>query len=672
MCGIAGFINSDSQQRVEDPQSTLSQMLAMIRHRGPDQFGMYLDNHAALGNARLSIVDLAGGQQPISAQDGRYWIVYNGEIFNHHELRENLRAKGHAFETLSDTEVALRMFMEEGPSCLKKFNGQFALAIWDREKQELFVARDRLGIRPLFFKRSGEHFIFASEVKALAPHPAVSLVLEPSAIDQVFTYWSCQPPLTPFYGIEQLLPGHYGIYNDRGLSVHSYWQPEIDGNDSDTRCEDELIEELDFLLKDATRLRLLADVPVGSYLSGGLDSSLIASMAREYAGKRLDTFSIAFTDKSFDEREHQTDMANRLGTQHQVVEATTHSIGEIFPDVVWHCETPLLRTAPAPMFLLSRLVNSSKYKVVLTGEGADEFFAGYDIFKEAKIRAFWAREPQSTSRPKLFERIYPDLENLSKLGPRYLASFFGEGLDQTDSWDYSHRTRWRNTGRSKRFFSDDLKSRLAESEERDDCPFPLPSDFSNRSVLDRSQQLEIISFLSPYLLSSQGDRVAMANSVEGRYPFLDYRISEFSARLPQKNRMPALKDKWLLRKLGKRYLPESVWNRGKKPYRAPIHSCFFGQGAPEYVKDILSDTELKKSGIFNPKPVSRLITKIEHGGQIGETDDMALVGIISTQLLHQQFIESRPISEGLRDTDDVKICDFRSTKSMSAKHANRR
>ena len=672
MCGIAGFINYDSHKRIEYPQSTLSQMLAMIRHRGPDQFGMFLDEHAALGNARLSIVDLAGGQQPISTQDGRYWIVYNGEIFNHHELREELRAKGHIFATLSDTEVVLRLYAEEGPSCLKKFNGQFALAIWDRESRSLFIARDRLGIRPLFFKRDSDEFIFASEIKALVPHGTISLEIEPKALDQTFSYWSCQSPLSPFSGIEQLLPGHYGILKAQGLSIHSYWQPQIDGIGRDTRGEDELIEELDFLLKDAIRTRLLADVPVGSYLSGGLDSSLIASVARKYAGQRLDTFSIAFTDKSFDEREHQTAMADRLGTQHQVVEATAHSIGEIFPDVVWNCETLLLRTAPAPMFLLSRLVNLSGYKVVLTGEGADEFFAGYDIFKETKIREFWARESQSKTRPRLFERIYPDLENLSKLGPRYLSSFFGEGLEQTGAWDYSHRTRWKNTSRSKRFFSDDFKSDLESLEDRDNCPFPLPSDFCDRSILDRAQQLEIISFLSPYLLSSQGDRVAMANSVEGRYPFLDYRISEFSSRLPEKYRMPALKDKWLLRKLGKRYLPESVWNRGKKPYRAPIHSCFLGQGAPVYVKDILSEMELKKSGVFNPKPVSRLITKIENGGQIGETDDMALVGIISTQLLHQLFIESRPTIESLRDTDDVKICDFRSTKSMSAKHANRR
>ncbi len=662
MCGIAGFIDFDSGRGAEDSQESLSRMLAAIRHRGPDEFGMFLDDDAALGNARLSIVDLEGGQQPMAADGQRYWIVYNGEIFNHAELRLELEHKGHRFSTRSDTEVALRMFVEDGPSCLQRFNGQFALAIWDRRDRELFVARDRVGIRPLFYRSLAGAFTFASEIKSLAAKEAESLELNPKAIDQVFTYWSSQPPVTSFEGVQQLPPGHYAVVRESGISTHRYWAPPFGVCPSEA-SESELLDELDALLSDATRLRLLADVPVGSYLSGGLDSSIIASLAREYAGDRLDTFSIAFSDSAYDESVFQMQMAQLLGTRHQVVKATASDIGEVFPEVVWHCETPLLRTAPAPMFLLSKLVRESNYKVVLTGEGADEFFGGYDLFKEAKIREFWGREPRSSRRPKLFERIYPDIQNLAKLGPRYLATFFGEGMENPSANDFSHQIRWRNTSRSKRFFSDEFRSRLVELE-IDEIEYP--SDFSKWGTLDKAQYLEVVTFMSSYLLSSQGDRVAMGNSVEGRYPFLDYRVSEFCGRLPMKFRMPGLRDKWLLRRLGKARLPDKIWNRPKKPYRAPIHSCFFHKNSPDYVREVLSERCLKETEIFNPVPVSRLIAKIDQGHGLGETDDMALVGMISTQLLAEQFKRSNMRIQSLAEGDDTKVCDFRGSERLSA------
>lgn len=655
MCGIAGFINFGPHQGPKDPSATLSRMLAMIRHRGPDEFGVFLDSDAALGNARLSIVDLESGQQPMEACGKRYWIVYNGEIFNHGQLRSMLEKKGHRFTTRSDTEVALRMYVEEGPACLHKFNGQFAMAIWDRNNRELFLARDRLGIRPLFYEASQGKFAFASEIKSLASFKEESLELNPVALDQVFTFWSCQSPETPFAGVHQLSPGHYAVVGESGIKTHRYWMPSFEGS-SKTASEFELLDELDELLNDATRLRLLADVPVGSYLSGGLDSSIIASLAREYAGVRLDTFSIAFKDRAYDESVFQKQMAQCLGTRHKVVQATTSDIGEVFPKVVWHCETPLLRTAPAPMFLLSKLVKESNYKVVLTGEGADEFFGGYDLFKEAKIREFWSREPESLRRPKLFERIYPDIQNLAKLGPRYLATFFGDGMENSNASGFSHQIRWRNTARSKRFFSDEFRSRIVDSQSD---AIEFPSGFAKWGILGKAQYLEVVTFMSSYLLSSQGDRVAMSNSVEGRYPFLDYRVSEFCGRLPMKFKMPGLQDKWLLRRFGRTRLPEEIWKRPKKPYRAPIHRCFFHDEAPEYVREALSEKRLKEVGVFNPIPVNRLISKIEQGGTLGETDEMALVGIISTQLLVRQFKRENLPNEKLQEKDNIKVCDLR-------------
>lgn len=665
MCGIAGQLvwSDEGAPRELD----VRRMLAAIRHRGPDQFGVYIDDHVGLGNARLSIIDVAHGQQPIGTEDGRFWIVYNGEIFNHAELREELEAEGERFATHTDTEVLLRLYRRRGAECLQRINGQFAVAIWDTIDRRLFLARDRLGIRPLFLARRAGGILFASEIKALAAGARIKLEIDPVALDQIITGWSCLPPRTPFLGVEQLAPGHFAVCADGRVDVHRYWSPGFDST-SDTcspRSDESYVEEFGDLLADATRLRLIADVPVGGYLSGGLDSSLVAALARRHATGRFDTFSIAFTDTAFDESEHQQRMAKFLGTEHQVVEATHRDIAEVFPEVVWHCESPLLRTAPAPMFLLSRLVNRSGYKVVLTGEGADEFFGGYDLFKEAKIRHFWSREPQSLRRPKLFARIYPDLPGLGSLSPRYLAAFFGHRFTETDAVDYSHAVRWHNTRRLRRFLAPEMLNRIEASARPYLDEVPFPPGFARWPVLDRAQYLEIATFLSTYLLSSQGDRVAMAHSVEGRFPFLDYRLSEFCRRLPQRLRLRVLRDKWIVRKFASALLPSEIWDRPKKPYRAPIHRSFFAPGSPEYVRQILSPEALRESGIFNPAAVASLVARIDSGGPVGETDDMAVAAILSTQLLHGSFIREVRTLPPLGPADDVLVVDRRSSRSAA-------
>lgn len=668
MCGIAGYLSVHASAPAAPDESLVRSMLGMIRHRGPDQFGIYLDDHVALGNARLSIVDLAAGQQPITTEDGRYWIVYNGEIFNHHELRLELEASGHRLQTHCDTEVLLHLYEQHGPACLHRLNGQFAVAIWDSRDRELFLARDRVGVRPLFYQHKSGTLVFGSEIKAVAVHPAVSLAIDPAAMDQIFTGWSCLPPGTAFRDVMQLPPGHFALAGaDGGLRIERYWQAGFSDDPhagpvgaGGPASEAAWLEALTDVLADATRLRLLADVPVGAYLSGGLDSSLIAALMRRHATGRIDTFSIAFTDALFDESEHQRRMARHLGTDHQVVEASHEDIGAIFPEVIWHCETPILRTSPAPMFLLSRLVNRSGYKVVLTGEGADEFLGGYDIFKEAKIREFWSREPSSTRRPRLFQRIYPDLQNLARLGPNYLASFFGDRLGETTAPDYSHATRWRNTRRTQRFFSAELQAEIRQHSRPLVDRVYLPDGFKAWSVLDRAQFMEIETFMSPYLLSSQGDRVGMANSVEGRFPFLDVRLAELCRRLPARYRLRGLRDKYLLRKLGATLLPDEIWDRPKKPYRAPIHRSFFHRRSPAYVRELLSESAVRAAGLFNPLAVTKLVEKIDQGSPLGETDDMALAGVLSSQLVHHHFIrEFRPRSP-LSAADDVKRVDARS------------
>jgi asparagine synthase (glutamine-hydrolysing) len=661
MCGIVGIFNNtiDGAPVQEGP---LCQMLGMIRHRGPDQFGIYLDDQIGLGSARLSIIDLKSGQQPIANEDQTLWIVFNGEIFNYIELRPQLEQRGHHFRTNSDTEVLLHLYEDYGPECLQYLNGQFAIAIWDNQTRTLFLARDRVGIRPLFYTVVGDRLIFGSEIKAIFADSSVPREIDPVALDQVFTYWSTISPRTFFKHVYEIPAGHYLIASQGNLKIRKYWKlnfPEEDlthNGRHQTKSFQDYLREFKQLLIDATQIRLRADVPVGAYLSGGVDSSTIAAIIRNFTNNRLDTFSISFSDTDFDESEYQKRMAKYLGTDHQVIYATYADIGRVFPDVIWHAETAVTRTAPAPMFLLSQLVRDHNFKVILTGEGADEFLAGYDIFKEAKVRRFWARQPESKIRPLLIKRLHPHIKDLSSGGGAYLAAFFSEGMGDLLNPEYSHAIRWKTTNRTKRFFSHQLQTGLASQDSYDTRDIYYPPEFYQWGPLAKAQYLEIKIFLSMYLLSSQGDRMGMAHSVEGRFPFLDYRLIEFSNDLPPVLKLNGLTEKYLLKKLAQKWLPEEIWRRKKQPYRAPIHRSFFNEATPDYVNSLLSHQSLNEAGYFNGEAVAQMVDKIRRFGRLSETDDMALAGILSTQLVHYQFVtdfnKKRPIS----DQEDIKVC----------------
>lgn len=638
MCGIIGVLNQKEPEPV--PIQVLHQMLAQISHRGPDETGFYRDAWIGLGSARLSIIDLTGGQQPIGNENGTLWIIFNGEIFNYLELRPPLEARGHRFSTNTDTEVVLHLFEDYGSACLDYLNGQFALAIWDSRAHSLFLARDRLGIRPLYYAQCGDKLVFGSEIKTILAYPGMQAGIDIDSLGQVFTFWSALSPRTIFHGIYEVPPAHYVLVHENEFKARRYWAMDFQetrshGSTNGQLHEEDLIDALEALLIDATRIRLRADVPVGAYLSGGLDSSITTAIIRKYTSNRLDTFSIAFADNpEFDESEYQRSVAERLGADHRVVACTHEDIGRVFPDVIWHVETPVLRTAPAPMFLLSKLVHDHHLKVVMTGEGADEFLGGYDIFKEMKIRRFWARNPVSQVRPLLLQRLYPDINKLAGVNGAYLRAFFSRDLAETQSPYYSHAIRWATTSRTRRFFAAPPKA--------DDWrhTVPLPAEFTAWSDLAKAQYLESTIFLPQYLLSSQGDRVAMAHSVEGRYPFLDYRVVEHCNHLPSDVKMPGLIEKWLLKQLGRRLLPERIWQRRKQPYRAPIQRCFYGGHAQEYVHELLSESVIRESGYFNPVSVTQLVEKAASDRNLSETDEMALVGILSTQLVHRQFVKS--------------------------------
>jgi asparagine synthase (glutamine-hydrolysing) len=664
MCGIVGTLNLTQDHPID--QSLLRAMLGTIRHRGPDQFGVYVfqDDRSGvgLGNARLSIIDLGGGQQPISNEDGTLWIVFNGEIFNYVELQPELEAQGHRLSTDSDTEVIVHLYEQYGPACVDYLNGQFAFAIWDERARSLFIARDRLGIRPVYYTIQDGALIFASEIKALLADPRVPAELDPVALDQIFTFWSPLSPRTAFRGIQTLPPGHWLVARPGGgITVKRYWKLSFPEDEPAPRHSlfairhslDDYAQRLRDILVDATRIRLRADVPVGAYLSGGLDSSTITALIHHYTDNRLETFSIAFTDKAFDESTFQQQMAEHLGTRHHLITCTHDDIGRVFPSVIWHTETPIMRASPAPLYLLSQLVRDHNFKVVLTGEGADEFLAGYNIFKEAKIRRFWARQPESDWRPALLKKLYPYIGGLAQGSDAFLTKFFGQGLTEVDAPDYSHAIRWRNTSRSKRIFSQELRAALdgqpAET-------LSLPDELERWSPLARAQYLEITIFLTEYLLSSQGDRVAMAHSVEGRFPFLDHRVVEFCNQLPPHFKLRGLDEKHLLKRAVRDLLPEAIWHRPKRPYRAPIHRSFFPGGQPlEWVADLLSPAQIEAAGCFQPQAVAALLKKIQRLGTLSESDDMALAGLLSTQLVHRQFVADYGPLPPLGDQDDVKI-----------------
>lgn len=638
MCGIAGIFSRSGP--VPDAGDILRKMMARIEYRGPDESGIYLNKQVALGNVRLSIIDIQTGQQPLSSADGKYWIVFNGEIFNYIELKADLKRLGHIFRTESDTEVLLNAYIEYGSDCLNRLNGQFVFAIWDNARRELFLARDRVGIRPLFYTWVNNTFIFGSEIKTLFEYPEVKAEFDPLALAQIFTFWATLTPKTVFHQINELPPGHFmRIFRDQ-FQTDSFWSLSFPTSKDDCfkGSMDDAVSELENLLTDSVRIRLRADVPVAAYLSGGLDSSATTALIKKVAPETLQTFSIGFEDSEFDETPYQQEVSKYLETRHTAFTCTRDDIGNYFPQVIWHTEIPVLRTAPVPMFCLSKKVRENNIKVVITGEGADEMLAGYDIFKEGIIREFWSRQPDSKYRPMLFQKLYPYLAQFQGKDKSMLKFFFGYQLQDIDSPFYSHMLRWKNTSNIHNFFSPELKQALNGSDLHEKIAQMLPVDFNRYERLSKSQWLESVLFMSGYLLSSQGDRVAMANSVEGRYPFLDYRVIEFAATLPPDFKMHGLNEKYILKRMMRDRLPASVLKRPKQAYRSPIAGSFLSSPAREYVFELLSERDIHKAGLFSYQSVLKLIGKISTTDLVTEIDNMALAGIISTQLLYHQYI----------------------------------
>ncbi|NOU18142.1 MAG: asparagine synthase (glutamine-hydrolyzing) [Bacteroidales bacterium] len=645
MCGIVGILNYKQENFVS--VKLLECMLDVINHRGPDERGIYLNKNLGLGNVRLSILDLETGQQPQSDSSQNYWIVFNGEIFNYYEIKNELQNHGYSFITQSDTEVIVAAYSIWGLNFLSKLNGQFSFAIWDKKKQELLLARDRVGICPLFYTENNGSFIFGSEIKAILQHPEIVPKLSITSLCQIFTCWSTLNSATLLNDIKEVPPGHYLKIGNGEVQLESYWKLDFSEDFGSKKINiRDAGEKLKQILTDSVRIRLNADVPVAAYLSGGIDSTAITALINKIAPGILNTFSVGFSDQEFDETVYQQEVSTFFHTNHKSLKCTNEEIADVFPQVVWHSENPMLRSAPAPMYNLSKFVRQNNIKVVLTGEGADEMLAGYDIFKEMAIRRFWACEPNSKYRSLLLKKLYPYIPQIKDANIHTLKFFYGFKLEDVKLPYYSHIMRW-NNGKHLLKYLHPLHNNIVSNFDPFTCWIKhKPHNFDNWNNLGKAQYIESTTFMSGYLLSTQSDRMTMANSVEGRYPFLDHRLIEFACQLPENFKMSGLNEKYILKKIMVNEIPHSVLNRKKQAYRAPIRNSFFGKKNIDYIESLTNAQTISNHGVFNPLLTTKLFEKARSNENMTEIDNMAICAIISTQLFLQMFVTKQfPLSD---------------------------
>ena len=584
MCGIAGIVDLAGKNTVE--RHVLEAMAGSLVHRGPDDAGFHVEERWGFAFRRLAILDLTTGNQPHYNEDRTIVSVCNGEIYNYRELRETLIAKGHRFQTTCDVEVLVHLYEEYGREFLDRLNGQFSFAIFDKREQILFLARDHVGITPLFFTEAGGAFIFASEVKAILKHPAVRWSVDLTGLDQVFTFPGIVSPTTMFASIRSLKPGHCITVRNGRVEIREYWDLVYpgEGEGGDGRPESFYVEKLDELLRRAVRYRLNADVPVGFYLSGGLDSSLIAAIINDLDPReQWHSFSIGFHQPDIDERKYQRLVSSQVRSIHHEILFDWPDIINRIKTAVYHAESPLKESYDTCSLALSELVRSEGMKVILTGEGSDELFGGYVGYRFDMLQRDGVDEiddAETQIEKEIRQRLWGDSRFL------YERNFFA--FRETKAAIYSAAVG---------AMLDDF---CCEGKELVDV-----SKMIGRHPLHKRSYADFKLRLSDHLLSDHGDRVSLANSVEARYPFLDREVIEFARTLPVGLLMKDSAEKYIVRRTAGRYLPDAVINRQKFGFVAPGSPYLLKQDVP-WLNDLLSYDKIRREGYFNPDTIERL------------------------------------------------------------------
>ncbi len=609
-------------------------MTGTLAHRGPDAWGTYAGQGIALGHTRLSIVDLAAGHQPMATP--RFVISYNGEVYNHIELREELQQHGITFGTNSDTEVVLKAYEVWGKDAFSKFNGQFAILLWDKSNRQLIAARDRYGVRPLYVTHWLGAWYFASEMKAFDALTGFRREYDFQHLLEHGLLWNSIGSDTVYKGIRTVEAGTIEVFTDsEPPKVHRYYSLGCMPQESPVSFA-EAQEELREILRDAVRLRLRSDVPVGVYLSGGIDSSVIALLTSQIMGERFKSFSVTFSDPDFDESSYQNEMVARIGSEHHACRIDYEDISDNFLETVYHTERPIFRTAPVPLYLLSRLVRENGIKVVLTGEASDEILFGYDSYKELKLMQFWARSPASPWRPRLIRRLYPHLRHYADERGYGLMKLYYEDFLGTFSNDLAGlNIRIRNNTVLASAFNRELGVKYNEEGLTEKIKATFPPGYGEWTLLQRNQFLEMTTLLSGYLLSSQGDRMALGHGVEGRFPFLDHRFVERAFSWPDSYKLNVFSQKHILRSAFRGQIPESIIDRPKLPYQAPDLRAFIRNRKPVALAErFLSPESIREYGVFDERFVARFLRRFSERppDRVGYRDNMALVFILSAQI----------------------------------------
>ncbi len=643
MCGIAGVIDLVGKRPI--PETVIRSMANAILHRGPDEEGFFIQPGLAMVNRRLSIVGLADGQQPMSNEDGSVSVVFNGELFDHVERRAELTGRGHHLVTHCDTEIIPHLWEDHQESMWEKLRGQFAIALWDEKKQRLHLGRDRFGIAPLYWSRQGDWLLFASEIKGLLASGMVAAQPDRRGIDHIFHFSALPGPITCFEGVQLLPPGHFleitPAQNGSGspkIEERQYWEMDFPDAGQEERGQDpkKLVDAFEQVMLQAVEERLRADVPVGSYLSGGVDSSIILALACKLRGKSISTYTVRVDDPQLDELSAASLVARHIGAEPPVVQDfRTEDAINTYPTLIQAAEAPVIDTSCAALLQLAQRVHACGQKVVLTGEGADEWLIGYPWYKISKALSYIDVIPELRLSDKL-RRFYLRMNKV----PMYPASMRPDieaVIGGPNAWIDSYGL----LGLAKlRFYGEPMREVLATNDPWRTLGLNLERA-RKWHPLNRGVWMAGRVTLAGHLLQAKGDRVAMNSSVEVRYPFLDEEVFNFCAKLHPDWKLHGFRDKHLLRLLAERYLPESVYKRGKVIFRAPLDS-FHMEPEPPYVRQLLSEESLRKTGYFDHVEVSRqrkLFRQMKEGSFPRLSVEMGLAAVVATQLWHHTYID---------------------------------